>query len=76
MLNKNTVNTLNIIGKNILNNNLSHNLSENYTPNITSSEMDNLILNSNLDNQNVIKWFIFNFHTYYIIEINKKIYWK
>ncbi len=55
MLNKNTVNTLNIIGKNILNNNLSHNLSENYTPNITSSEMDNLILNSNLDNQNVIK---------------------
>lgn len=55
MLNKNTVNTLNIIGKNILNNNLSHNLSEIYTPNITSSEMDNLILNSNLDNQNVIK---------------------
>ena len=55
MLNKNTVNTLNIIGKNILNTNLYHNLSENYTPNITSSEMDNLILNSNLDNQNVIK---------------------
>lgn len=55
MLDENTVNNLNIVGKNILNNNLYYNLSDNYAPSVTSSEMDNLILNSNLDEQKIIK---------------------
>lgn len=55
MLNENTVNNLNIVGKNILNSNLYYNLNDNYLPSVTSSEMDNLILNSNLDEQKIIK---------------------
>lgn len=60
MLTQDTINTLNINGKNILRETQLHNISDSFVPTSNSnsnpsSEVDNLILNSNLDNENIIK---------------------
>ena len=55
MLTQDTINTLNISGKNILRETQLHNISDSLVPTQQSTEVDNLILNSNLDDQNIIK---------------------
>lgn len=58
MLTQDTINTLNINGKNILRETQLHNISDSFVPtsnSTPSSEVNNLILNSNLDNENIIK---------------------
>lgn len=54
MLDKETISNLNITGKNILKDNLEYSINNtNYSPN--SNEFSNLVLNSNLNNENIIK---------------------
>lgn len=53
MLDKSTISNLNISGKNILKDTTEYSTNKYYSPNII--EYSNLILNSNLSNQNIIK---------------------
>ncbi|SFU47647.1 hypothetical protein SAMN04487886_103615 [Clostridium sp. DSM 8431] len=53
MLNKEMVSTLNISGKNILKDNTSYSINNIYDSN--SNELSNIIINSNLTNENMIK---------------------
>lgn len=55
MLTQDTINTLNIQGKNILRETQLHNISDSFVPQPQSSEVDNYVFNSNLDNENIIK---------------------
>lgn len=53
MLDKETISNLNISGKNILKDKLEYSFNNCYSPN--SNEFSNLIINSNLNNENIIK---------------------
>lgn len=53
MLSKEIASTLNISGKNILKDNIRYSINNSYDSN--SSELSNIIINSNLTNENIIK---------------------
>ena len=55
MLTQDTINTLNITGKNILRETQLHNISDSFVPSSQPNEVDNFILNSNLEDENMIK---------------------
>ncbi|MGG7178996.1 hypothetical protein ACQPU1_15495 [Clostridium paraputrificum] len=55
MLTQDTFNSLNIQGKNILRETQLKNISDSFVPNTQTTEVDNLVLNSNLESENIIK---------------------
>lgn len=55
MLNENTLNNLNIVGKNILKDETSNNMSNIFSYDQSNDQMNNYILNSNLSNEGLIK---------------------
>lgn len=55
MINQNTFTNLNIPGKNILKDETKRNLNDIFSTSNSSPEVDNYIINSNLDNGNIIR---------------------
>lgn len=55
MLNENTLNNINITGKNILKDNSEINITDIFSSQQSNDELNNHILNSNLSNENIIK---------------------
>lgn len=55
MLNGNTLDNINIIGKNILKDDSDINISNIFSSQHSNDEINNYILNSNLNNENLIK---------------------
>lgn len=55
MLTQDTINTLNINGKNVLRETQLHNISDSFVTSPQTDEVSNYILNSNLNDQNIIK---------------------
>ena len=55
MFNKTTLNSLNIQGKNTIKEISGYNVSENLLNNMPSNEISNFIINSNLENRDIIK---------------------
>jgi len=53
MLNKEIISNLNITGRNILKDDVEYSINNSYNPD--PNEYSNLILNSNLSNDNIIK---------------------
>ena len=55
MLTENTLNNINITGKNILKDNSKINITYIFSSQQSNDEINNHILNSNLSNENIIK---------------------
>ena len=55
MLTENTLNNINITGKNILKDNSEINITDIFSSQQSKDEINNHILNSNLSNENIIK---------------------
>lgn len=55
MIDKETFDSLHIEGKNTLKDNTEYSISNNYIPDLTSDEMSNYIMNSNITSKNLIK---------------------
>lgn len=55
MFDKTTLDSLNIEGKNTLRNISAYQLSDNLINNIPSNEISNFVMNSNLENGDIIK---------------------
>ena len=55
MLTENTLNNINITGKNILKDNSEINITDIFSSQQSNVEINNHILNSNLSNENIIK---------------------